>query len=383
VTFVEQEMSVRINMNKKVEQNMENMGSVPIFSLNEMLSNEITNDEMWKKAEMKKNHGLSLISPWFEEEMKQERRTKYQVLSPFSSSELSISISYFFNLFWLIIVLSSPFISLQAIAKDAVITATESLTYRHELSVSKLTFIYESVLPSDEAIPKGADTDLPYSKITIIEGNKIIYQQLSPLQPSCHNFPSVSQYTLATQDGDQQEHSLVVFCGSDEGRHNTIRSFIVGLSHDGFQAATLDFFDSTPNIMKNERGELISAVYKRQHMLDGRPLGYPYLTIYSLQSNGSYFGFVPQFGKETEEAYLNYFKELLGVYAKSNKAPEVLGPLLAALLSTKNVEIVCHEIKEMMKQPTAFLNKSDIKLWQSRLRNTIYPDLNITSCMEN
>jgi len=36
---------------------------------------------------MKKSHGMSLISPWFEEDMEQERRTEYRAPSPFSFSE--------------------------------------------------------------------------------------------------------------------------------------------------------------------------------------------------------------------------------------------------------------------------------------------------------
>jgi hypothetical protein len=32
---------------------------------------------------MKKNHGLSLISSWFEKEIEQERRTEYRAKSPF------------------------------------------------------------------------------------------------------------------------------------------------------------------------------------------------------------------------------------------------------------------------------------------------------------
>lgn len=35
-----------------------------------------------KKMGMKKNHGLSLISSWFEEEMEQECRTEYRAPSP-------------------------------------------------------------------------------------------------------------------------------------------------------------------------------------------------------------------------------------------------------------------------------------------------------------
>jgi hypothetical protein len=38
-----------------------------------------------KKAGLKKNHGLSIISPWFEEEMEQERRAEYRAPSPFST----------------------------------------------------------------------------------------------------------------------------------------------------------------------------------------------------------------------------------------------------------------------------------------------------------
>lgn len=47
-----------------------------------MLTSGITNDEMWRKAGMKKNHGMSLISSWFEKEIEQERRTEYRAPSP-------------------------------------------------------------------------------------------------------------------------------------------------------------------------------------------------------------------------------------------------------------------------------------------------------------
>jgi hypothetical protein len=33
---------------------------------------------------MKKNHAMSLISSWIEEEIEQERRTEYRAPSPFS-----------------------------------------------------------------------------------------------------------------------------------------------------------------------------------------------------------------------------------------------------------------------------------------------------------
>lgn len=36
----------------------------------------------WRKAGMKKNHGMLLISPWFEEEMEQKRRTEYRAPFP-------------------------------------------------------------------------------------------------------------------------------------------------------------------------------------------------------------------------------------------------------------------------------------------------------------
>jgi hypothetical protein len=87
-----------------------------------------------------------------------------------------------------------------------------------------LTYSYETVQLAKAMLGR-YDISGDLGMITIFDGTdrkNIVHQEKYVLPPGCAKFPTISKFPSRNVTGNP---SLVVTCGSDEGRHQTIKAF--------------------------------------------------------------------------------------------------------------------------------------------------------------
>ena len=270
---------------------------------------------------------------------------------------------------------------------------TVSQNSRAVLESEGLRYVYETT-GVDETVRKRHDFYTNPGRITIREavaGGDIVYQEKFTLRPGCGKFPAISKLPLRSDGGGG---SFVVMCGSDEGKHVTIKAFISGPTALDIKTASLDFESSYPSLAYDERhGFYTAKVYKRK-LVDG--VGYgtkEYPAAYRLLVDDSVFGFVPVFGAPVEQFYFDYYVELRDEVLRSKKAAaratsreddaimlsDYFGPMLSALAATENETRIC---SQMTVFKSFGLNSRDLQTWRKRLANMGYPDFNFDKCAE-
>ena len=263
---------------------------------------------------------------------------------------------------------------------------------RAVLESEGLTYVYQTM--SVETLRKRYDFPGDVGRITISEsvpGGNIVYEEKYGLRPGCDKFPTISRFPTKADIGAEW---FVVVCGSDEGRHETIKAFVRGITALEIRTTSLDFENSFPNLMyDSQHGFYTAKVYKRA-LVDG--VGYgtiEYATAYRLLMDGTVFGFTPVFGAPMEQFYLDYYKELRDRVkrrkAASTKEPvheddagltgDYVGPMLAALVATENANRICSERGVI---ESFGLTPPDLRAWRKRLVNMGYPDFNFDNCRE-
>lgn len=269
---------------------------------------------------------------------------------------------------------------------------TVSQPSRTVLESEGFTYVYQTM--SVETLQKRYDFPGDVGRITISEsvpGGNIVYEEKYTLRPGCYRFPTISRFpTKAATEAEW----FVVACGSDYGRHETIKAFVRGITALEIRTTSLDFENSFPNMTYDpQHGSYAAKVYKRV-FIDG--VGYgttEYATAYRLLLDGTVFGFVPVFGAPMERFYLDYYVELkdkiLRRKAASAKGPDheddagligdYVGPMLGALVATENANRICSERKVF---ESFGLTLQDLRVWRKRLVNMGYPDFNFDNCRE-
>ena len=263
---------------------------------------------------------------------------------------------------------------------------------RAVLESERLTYVYQTM--SVETSGKRYDLSGDVGRITISEsvpGGNIVYEEKYGLRPGCDKFPTISRFPTKADTGAEW---FVVVCGSDEGRHETIKAFVRGTTALEIRTTSLDFENSFPNLTyDSQHGFYMAKVYKRV-LVDG--VGYgtiDYATAYRLLIDGTVFGFVPIFGAPMERFYLDYYVELkdkvLRRKAASAKEPDqeddagllgdYVGPMLGALVATENANRICSERKVF---ESFGLDPQDLRAWRKRLVDMGYPDFNFDNCRE-
>ncbi len=287
----------------------------------------------------------------------------------------------------LLVLIASP-----SDAKDKQKRPRVSQSSRTVLESEGLTYVYQTM--SVETLQKRYDFFGDVGRITISEsvpGGNIVYEEKYGLRPGCDRFPTISRFPTKADTGAEW---FVVACGSDYGRHETIKAFMRGATALEIRTTSLDFENSFPNLMyDSQHGFYTAKVYKRV-LVDG--VGYgtiEYATAYRLLMDGTVFGFVPVFGAPVEQFYLDYYvklkDEILRRKAASAKEPgheddagligDHVGPMLGALVATENAHRICSERKVF---ESFGLTPQDLRAWRKRLANMGYPDFNFDTCRE-
>lgn len=222
--------------------------------------------------------------------------------------------------------------------------------------------------------------------VTGIVNQKDIYKENITLQPGmCDEFPPISKLPFKVPvsrvlGGDpKNDRTLTVLCGSNSGRHQTIKVFFFGPG--GLRTTALDFENSKPNISAINIGDGIyeSVVYRRV-MFDGE-IGIgttPYIFVYALNVDNSSFGFSPQFGQGVARHYLGYYQSLSSA-SKTEILPNDIGPMISALFATRDKDTICREIKALAKKG---VQPAVMREWATRLPNAGYPYFDLNICEE-
>ncbi len=281
----------------------------------------------------------------------------------------------------------------EAVDKQVKKKPTVPRASRTVLESQGLTYIYET-MNLDETVLRSYDFYGNPGEITISEGasgKNIIYQEKFTSVPGCAKFPTISRYPTKA---DVEYDSFVVLCGSDGGRHETIKAFMRGVTALDIKTASLDFQDSFPNLAYDDRhGFYAAKVYKRVLVDD---VGYgtmEYATAYRLLIDDTVFGFVPVFGAPMEQFYFGYYLELKDEIVRRKTAStnngghdddgallgDYVGPMLGALVATENAGRICPEMRIFK---SFGLNLQDLQAWRKRLASIGYPDFNFDSCKE-
>jgi hypothetical protein len=272
-----------------------------------------------------------------------------------------------------------------------------------QIEAERYTYTYEAVpTPSEDK------TEIYYiGKITIRdEGNNIFYEEMTGLDPRsgmCDTFPMVSKRPVkipadnkSKSKGAKNNRWIVVFCGSSEGRHQTLKIFLKEGGVTQVKSTSLDFQDTRPNLVETDSGSGYVAKVYRRVLFPGIASGLQNcLMVYLLHiddglSGGNYFGFIPVFGPEMAKPYLDYYmqqKEWLRQKAKK-ETPEDMkitfnvnaGSILSALIATQDKKIICSEIKNL--NPYG-LTVNGLQAWIKRINDLGYPEFDINICKED
>jgi len=263
---------------------------------------------------------------------------------------------------------------------------------RSVLESEGLTYVYET-MGEDEAMLKRYDFSTDNTgQITISEsapGGNIVLQERYTSTPGCDRFPTISRFPTKA---DVEENWFVVVCGSDGGRHQTIKAFLEGITALDIKTASLDFENSFPNLAYDpEHGFYVARVYKRVLLDD---IGYgvvEYAMAYRLLIDQTVFTFVPVFGAPVEQFYFDYYLELKDQMMRRKSASikeadhengaalfgHYYGPMLGALVSTEDKDRICSETGAVK---SLGLTSQDLRAWRKRLARMGYPDFNFDKC---
>ncbi len=264
---------------------------------------------------------------------------------------------------------------------------------RAVLESDGLRYVYET-MRINEAMLKHFDFSADLGMITVSVGTSAentVYQEKYTLRPGCDKFPTISR--LPTKVG-AEEGWFVVLCGSDGGRHETIKAFLRGPTALDIKTSSLDFGNSFPNLeYDDQHGSYAAKVYKRMLVED---VGYgtvEYAFVYRLLIDDTVFGFAHTFGAPMERFYFDYYlglkDEVMRGKATSSKEPgnkgdaalfgDYFGPMLSALVATEDAGRIC---SEMAAVESFGLTPQDLRAWRKRLVNMGYPDFSFDNCKE-
>jgi hypothetical protein len=253
---------------------------------------------------------------------------------------------------------------------------------RLEVEADGYTYVYEAV----PALVQESRKEIFYNgKITVKDGKKdLIYQEIMPFSPGmCSGFPPLSKLPIKLPgykmvSGDPEKVIwLVVLCGSITGRHQTMKIFLS--TSVSLRSTFLHFEDTSPNLSDIDGDGLYEAVVFHRVLFDDVGYGVVhYLTIYKLNIDSTIFGFCPQYDSRIAGKYFDYFLQL-----KRSLNREIIsdyvGPMLAALLATKDRNRICGEIKTFRANG---LTIKDLQTWEKRLKGLGYPSFDFNLCKE-
>lgn len=224
-------------------------------------------------------------------------------------------------------------------------------------------------------------------KITVssMSNQQVIYEENTTIQPGCDGFASISKLSFQVSvarllGGDpKKDRMLTVLCGSNAGRHPTIKVFF--FSPVGLRATALDFEESTPNISAttNSDGIYKSVVYRRIMFSGGDGIGTtPFIFVYILNVDSSSFGFSPQFGQGVARHYLDYYQSLSSAL-KTEISPDYIGPMISALFASKDKDTICRETRTLASKG---VQPAVIREWAAKLPDAGYPYFDLNNCEE-
>lgn len=220
--------------------------------------------------------------------------------------------------------------------------------------------------------------------VSRVSNQQIVYEENTMMQPGCDGFAPISKLSFSVPiarllGGDpKKDRTLTVLCGSNSGRHPTIKIFF--LSPVGLRVADLDFEESTPNISATNGYGIYESVVYRRIMFGGEDVigTTPFIFVYILNVDSSSFGFSPQFGQGVAAHYIAYYQSLSSA-SNTGIPPDDIGPMIGALLATKDKDTICRETGTMVKkgvQPIV------MREWATKLPNAGYPYFDLNNCKE-
>jgi len=224
---------------------------------------------------------------------------------------------------------------------------------------------------------------------------EIFYSEETGLESKgCGNFPTISKVPFGKRDhlllgGAEKTKWLVITCGSISGRHLTLKIFLHGNPGLFIRTTSIHLEDTTPNLKDIDGDGLLETEVYRRVLFEGIGSGTAkYLTIYKLIIDDSIFGFTPSFGSSLAEKYFDYYQYLITGYKTQfpddffdllQRGPMVLGPMLAALLSTQDKKMICRGIKTLIQNKVSL---NDLQTWKERVKTLGYPDFDFNICKE-
>lgn len=214
--------------------------------------------------------------------------------------------------------------------------------------------------------------------LTDANTNEEIYKEITPLQPGCEGFSSVSVLNIdvikSVFIAGELKKNIVVTCGNIDGRHMTAKLFFK--APNGIRTAMLDFENTPPNFTYRN-GIVSSSVYRRLLFEDTGYSDNQYLFVYRLNFDEETMGFSVLFGDEAEANYKSYFESL------HNNIDDVknsyIGPLLAALYATNNKDYACKNLIALEKK----IDRKQLSEWVVKLKKLNFPVFDVNTCKGN
>lgn len=226
--------------------------------------------------------------------------------------------------------------------------------------------------------------------VTRIANQQVIYEENDTFPPGmCSGFPAISKLLFKVPvsrllgGNPKEDRELIVLCGSNSGRHKTIKVFFDGPM--GLRVTALDFENTRPNISAISGGGIYESVVYRRVMFDDVEPGYavtPYMFVYALNVDDSSYGFSTQFGQGVARHYLGYYKNLyksLSSASEKEVASDYIGPMISALFATKDKDTICREIRTLANEGVQL---AVMREWATRLPKAGYPYFDLNICEE-
>ncbi len=226
--------------------------------------------------------------------------------------------------------------------------------------------------------------------VTRIANQQVIYEENDTFPPGmCDGFPTISKLLFKVSRSrllggkPKEDRELIVLCGSNTGRHKTIKVFFFGPMR--LRVTALDFEDTRPNISAISGGGIYESVVYRRVMFDDVDPGNavtPYMFVYALNVDDSSYGFSTQFGQDVAQHYLGYYKTLYKILISASEeeiASGYIGPMISALFATKNKDTICQEIRTLTNKGVQL---AVMREWATKLPNAGYPYFDLNVCEE-